>query len=669
MISRRISIVLFVVVFLLTGCGPEAKKKKAMEGGDKYFERGQYKQARLMYMNAVKADPRFGEGYYKLALTNLRLGSPSEALGNLQRTVELQPDNVDAYAKLADLYLAAYVSNPVRGKNLLRDIRDLSGKLEKTGKGSYEDLRLRGYLATAESKFADALALFREADKLRPNQSALQIVIARTMLAMGQTNESIAYLRGMIERDKSNSAAYELLYAIYATQKNEVEAEKLLRERASRGANVDDQLRLAAHYVATQRPEQTESVLAGILKRRSDFPKGYLDVGDFYYRVRNFERSAATYEEGIRQDKERAREYQKRLVEVRVAQSRSQEALDLVEQILKEDPKDAEAIAMRASLWLYAGKPEQINTAISEMQSVVSKMPANFVLRYNLGRALLAKGDLDGARVQFSDALQTRPDYVPARVALAQVQLARREFAAVQQSTSDVLRREPANGQARLILATSYIGLDKFAEARQILLDTLKLFPKFADARYQLGYVLYREKNFKEAEKVFQELYSGESKDQRGLLGLTEVYLATNQPDRALTMLDAEIKKFPNSISLKIARANVAINAKRFDEGIEIYKKVLESDPKNASVVMNLGEGYERKGDLTQALETWKKASELLPRNSLPILRRAMVLEKANRRPEAGPLYEQILKLEPDNVFALNNYAYFLADTLTLTWR
>ncbi len=89
MTRRRIFLLCLVLLTLFAAaCGPEAKKKKALDGGNKYFEKGQYKQARLMYLNAIKADPRFGEAYYKLALTNLRLGAPAEAVGNLQQGAE-----------------------------------------------------------------------------------------------------------------------------------------------------------------------------------------------------------------------------------------------------------------------------------------------------------------------------------------------------------------------------------------------------------------------------------------------------------------------------------------------------------------------------------------------------------------------------------------------------
>jgi predicted Zn-dependent protease len=664
MTQRRFFVLtLALLSLLLASCGPEAKKKRAMEGGDKYFEKGQYKQARLMYLNAVKADPRFGDAYYKLAQTNLRLGNISEAAGNLQRTIELVPENIDAHGKLADIYLSAYAANPSKFKNLLVEIRELSTRMEKRAKGSYEELRLRGYIALADEKVPEALEIFRQADKVKPGQQMLQLTIARTLILLKQVDEAKAYIRAAVDKDKTFSGGYDILYALAAANKNLEEGEKILIERSQASPkDVNNRLRLAAHYVGAQKLDQAEIVLKDIIAKRSEFANAYLNVGDFYYRLRNFDRAAETYLEGARNDSTRSRDYEKRLIEVRVAQNRSPEALEICEKILREDKNDAEAIAMRASLWLYAGKPEQINSAIAELQSVIAKMPDNFVLRYNLGRALMSKGDADGARVQFADAVKLRPDYLPARLALAQIQISRNEYAAALSAANEILQADPNNQYARLIRARAFLAQNKFSESRSALEETLRINPAQRDAKYQLGFVNFKEGKLKEAEAIFQEIYNLDPPDIRGLLGLTEVYVAQKQNDRALKLIEEAKAKFPKATGLDVAWGNIAIRSGKFDEAISVLGKVLAADPGNFDIHMRLAEAYRQKGDLAKATEIWKKANEIMPNQMQPVLSRALALEQLNRRSEAAPLYEQILKAEPDNVVALNNYSFFLAD-------
>lgn len=662
--TRRLSILLLVLFALLAAaCGPEAKKQKALEGGNKYFEKGQYKQARLMYLNAIKADPRFGEAYYKLALTNLRLGAYAEALGNLQRTVEMQPDNMDAHSKLADFYLNVYASNPGKNKNLINDIKDLSARMEKRAKGSYEDLRLKGFLHLADNKPEEALEKFREADKKKPDQQVLQMTIARTLLALKRNDEASAYLNSMIAKDKTFGAAYDLLYGLAMLQSKPEEAEKVLLKRVENNPKESaNRMRLAAHYFVGRRLPDMEKVLNDMLTNRTNFANAYLDVGDFYYRIRDYDRAASTWMEGGKVEPARMRVFEKRIIEVRVAQNRSAEALELCEKILKEDKNDPEAIAMRASLWLYAGKPDQINTAISELQSVVSKMPENFVLRYNLGRALMSKGDIDGARVQLADALKYRPDYLPARLALAQILVARGEHAAAMSATNEILQIDPVNQYARLIRSQSLLAQGKFTDSKAVLEETIKINPEQRDAKYQLGFVMFKEGKYGEAESLFQKIYAQSPPDMRGLMGLVEVYAAQGKSDKALQALDEAIAKYPKTTMLQVAWANIAVRSGKIDQGIAMFRKVLETDPKNFDLHMRIAESLRQKGDIPQAIEVWKKAGELMPTHIAPLINRAVALDSSNRKSEAAPLYEQVLKAEPDNVMALNNYSFFLAD-------
>lgn len=658
--QKRILLIALALV-MLVAC--TTTPKGFVDKGNQYADKGKLKEARIMYMRAIKGDPRFGEAYYKLALTNLRLGSYAEALGNLQRAVELQPDNMDAHSRLADIYLAGYAANPAKSKTLLREVRDLAAKIEKRDKDSYWDLRLRAFLMLADEKRPEALELLKQASKKKPGDQGLETTIARTMLAMGKRDEAVQYLGELIEKDKKFLAAFDLLYMIHLVEKNFGEAEKIaVRRRDANADNIQTHLALATHYLGMNEPAKLDTALKGILSRGKDFPDAYQYVGDFFYRVRNLDRAASTYQEGMSKNPEKADGLRKRLIEARVAQGRSQEALDMTEAILKENPKDPEAIAMRASLWLYAGKPEQINTAITELQSVVSKMPENFVLRYNLGRALHSKGDLDGARVQYLDAIKLRSDYLPPRVAMAQLLAERGDFGAAQTAANEILQLDPANVYARLIQSQTFLAQGKYPESQSVLEQVLKFAPDNRDAKYQLGFVYYKQAKFPEAERQFREIYEAKPPDFRGLMGMTESYVSTNRTAEAVELVRKESDRYPKAPALKVAWGNLAVRSKKYDEGVAKYKEVAAADPKNWDIHMRIGEAYRLKGDLNQAIEHWKMASQIVPNEVSPLLMRATAMETVDRRSEAAVIYEQILKLQPDNLVALNNYSFYLAD-------
>lgn len=106
--TRRTSIWLLALLpALVTSCtrDPKAKAQRYLDNGNNFFAKGKFKEASIMYRSALKQDLRFGEAYYRLGLTDLKLSAYGDAAQMLLRAVSLQPDNKDAATKLAELYL------------------------------------------------------------------------------------------------------------------------------------------------------------------------------------------------------------------------------------------------------------------------------------------------------------------------------------------------------------------------------------------------------------------------------------------------------------------------------------------------------------------------------------------------------------------------------------
>jgi Flp pilus assembly protein TadD len=130
----------------------------------------------------------------------------------------------------------------------------------------------------------------------------------------------------------------------------------------------------------------------------------------------------------------------------------------------------------------------------------------------------------------------------------------------------------------------------------------------------------------------------------------------------AVQIMDSEINKDPKRRDLKLALANVLVRGTQYDRAILIYQELLKDQPDSGDLMYKLAETYRRKGDLNSATDWLRKASDAMPNNPDPLLMLAMVLEGTGKRDQAKPLYEKVLRLQPDQEYALNNLAYIKAE-------
>ncbi|HTA43964.1 MAG TPA: tetratricopeptide repeat protein [Bryobacteraceae bacterium] len=677
------SLALLLAAVLLVSCSrdPNYLKQKYLQSGIKYFDAGRYKEANIMFRKSIEADRKFGPAYYHLALTDLKQNQIATSVGALRRAVELlkpgTDDANDAVLKLSEIIIVAAQSednNTAMIKEVQQNVDGLLGR----NPNSWQGHKLSGdlaMLATAKSyrgsdlpgakkELGAAIDEYRKALSAKPGDPVITLALGRSLVVDGETGEAATLFKTLIDKDKKNLNGYYELYRLNLSMRKLPEAETILKD-AIKNNPKDPQLRLtlAQFYFGTNKRQELVALLNEMKGDLKSFPNAYFQSGDFYLRVGQFDDSIKQYDEGLQKDSSRKNSYLKREEEAYIREGKPELARQKNDLILKNDPKDPEARGLKATFLLDKG---EVNEAMSELQSVVTAKPNNFVARFNLGRAHFARGEYEQARQEFDAAIQLRPDYLPARLAQTQVALIRGDTQAAIHSADETLRISPNSVQARVMKAAALQRLQRYDDARDLLAAVLQKQPNQEETLLEMGVLDLNEKKIKDAEDVFHRAFQAQPSNMRGLLGESRAYLLDNQPDKSVELIQTEAQKNPANLDLQRELGNAEVSARQYDKAIATYQGVLGkvSDPKaQGDLWTRIGESYLRKGDMQQSINSLENARQRQPDNTTLMTNLAMLYMSQNRTDLARKYYEMSLKVDPNNAFALNNLAYLISES------
>jgi len=653
------------LLLVLASCSrdPKAQAQRLVDQGNKFFNKTKYKEALIMYRRAVQKDLRYGEAYYRLALTDLKLGAYGDAVRMLVRAVDLQPTNVDAITKLADLYLLASTQDHAHSASEEKDAKDLVDKLLKMDPRSYDAHRILGEMALLHRDPKEGVKELALANEIKPFQQDVVLTYFQALVQNDQFADAEKLAHEMIAKEPSYAPTYDVLYLQYMRLKRPEDAEKILKLKSDNNPQRANYLmQLAVHYyLLPNRRSDMDAIIQRVTDEKK-FPDGHLLAGDFFYfRAREFDHAELQYEAAMKAFPKDKAVYQKRLVELNATLGKKQEANQLLAAILKDNPKDNDAIAMRAALMLTTGDRQQINLAANDLQSLVSKTPHNHLLQFNLARALIAKGDIEGARLHLEEAVKIRSDFIAAREILARIYLTKGDPGKALKAADEIIVFDRGNLQAHLTRSSALLALGDRDKAREELDFIAKAYPQNPDARYQVGYLALQDKDYKKAEQVFGDLYKSSPGDRRGFIGVTETMIAQGHMNDAIKETEKAVEREPERRDLKLFLANDYKRAERYDDAIQIYQKLLDKEPKNPDLLFRAAETLRLKGDLTASMESFRRCSQAAPADTTCLTLLAMILQGTGRDDQAKPIYEQILKIQPDHPVALNNLAYIKA--------
>ena len=686
---RQVTIVLLIALTLVS-CrrDPATAKRRYLESGNSYLDKGRFREAAIQYQNAIKIDPKYGPAHYKLGGVYMKVkpAAVSLAVKEYRIAVELlkgnqayQEEYKQSMIRLSELLLG-YLS---KDEQAMKEVQvDCIDELFKKDPNSFDGFRLTGGLnfrlgqqdlhdgkaTEADAKFDTAMENYRKANAIKPGDSGVSMEMGTILWQQKHYAEAEPFIRKTIDNDKTFYPGYIALYRLYMVEQKTAEAEQLLKEAVQNNPKSPEYLeRLAYHYGALGRRDDMLNVLEQIKAHAKDFDAVYQVVGNFYLRIGDADSALREYREGIVKDVKRKATYQHAVIEVLLRQGKRAEAAEMNSQVLKENPKDADAKSLAATFLIDQGA---VASALTQLQALVTSAPDNAAAHYQLGRAYLASGKpeaREAARQQFERAISLRQDMLSPRLGLAELQVMHGEYQAALDSVQEILKRDPGNGHARIIQSQALLGLKKFGESDTLLAGMLKSNPNSPDVLYQAGVSAMAQGKLKEAGTDFMRSYQLNPANPRGLLGVVEADIRQGKPEDAMAVLEAESKKSPNRLDIPLLMGTTARNQGKYNDALNSFNKVLNGLDKKAKVradlYLQIADTYRLAGDRDAAIGNLQKAREILPENETVLADLGLTMDQAGRKAEARQAYEACLRVNPNNAVILNNLAWLMAES------
>jgi tetratricopeptide (TPR) repeat protein len=181
---------------------------------------------------------------------------------------------------------------------------------------------------------------------------------------------------------------------------------------------------------------------------------------------------------------------------------RLQQAADLYQQILAEQPRHADSLHL---LGLIAYKTGRLEEAVGLITDAVQQDPAKAPYCFNLGVVLQKQGKLDEAADTYRRAVKLNPSHVEAQSNLGNVLLEQGKLEEAVAAHQQALRMNPQSAEAQNNLGVALKEQGKFAQAVASYEQALKLNPHHVEAQNNLGVAFRDQGKLEEALSAFTQ--------------------------------------------------------------------------------------------------------------------------------------------------------------------
>src|SRR5882724_2875915 len=629
--------VLLAAIFFLAACSnPEKAKAAHLAKGEAYLKDSRFQEASIEFRNALQIDDKLAAAHWGLAQAFEGLQRFPEMFAELQRTVELDKNNFDARIKLGNMYVAGSKGDT----RLIAEAERLAKEILDKEPNHIEAHILMGSVRFAQNKPDEAFQQLNTAIGLDPKRVESYLGLARYYIVTKDQEKALETYKRAIEINPASPIAH-TEYGKYLVQLGKAaEAYKALADLDK--DKPESQAVLADFYALANRPDDALKIYNSILAKSPEYIQGRY-----------------------------------RMAEILLVKGDLQSAGAQIEDLLKKDPHDRQALLLRARVRAQ-GNLNDYRAAIEDLKEVLRQEPNSRFGLYTMSQVNFNLGLMDQARTFAAELEKNYPDYLPAKLLQIQISIAAGDPKTAVRQASDLLDRlnktavdrDNTPGLIAEMRSRTYVSrgiaqgiLKNYDAARQDFLAAREITPTSSDVYNNLAGLAMAENKPDEAISSYESALSNDATNYNALIGLTTLYSRQGQFDKAHAQIDKAIQSYPNNASLHFLKAQI-YGFERNAQGAEAeLSKTIQLDPNYINAYYSFAALFINSRQEERAIAEYRKLLERQPDSAGAYTLIGMLEYSRNNYDRAVESYKKALELDQNAAIAANNLAWLYAVT------
>jgi cellulose synthase operon protein C len=645
-------LILIALICLSGGCSrnPNARKQKYFDSGMQYFQRGQYQEAAIQFQNAIQLDKSFAQAHSELAQCYLRLKLWPLAYKEFLIDAELEPKNLQVQLDLANFLFAA---------GHFQDARD---RAESILKDNPTEVRAQLLLATSDGELGDLKKAIEEAKQgvqMAPDQAGPYLTLG-FLQEKGQDLQAAEKNLGQaVAKDPRMLLARLGLASFYQRQKRWTEAEAQYRGAIDVGSsNPIVWTSFASLYAAWGKRDLAEQTLQDAKKAMPNDPNAYRLLGDFYVTTGETEKARSEFATLLREHPGDLF-LKRRYIGLLIQNKQFDEAMQLNDEILKRDPKDAESLISKGQV---LDLKQRASEAVPILETAAKGDPENPAGHLELGVAYFRTGNFAGAETEWHEAVKLKPSFLDAWRNLSILALRKGDVHLLEDSASELLKSSGSAPQGYLLRGIARMKKGDTQGAESDLRKSSELDPKNATTYTRLGDLRLLQKRYADAGNCYELALSNDPNATEALQGLLAVFLAQKQPGKALRRVQAQVAIVPNNSIDHVLLGEALLANHQSSQAQNELEKAVALDKTNLNAFLLLAQVLEMTGQSNAAASTYEDSIRENPQQVGPYISLGVFEERRGNWQKAEELYRKALVIQPDQPAAANNLSYLLLE-------